>query len=152
LKKLRYVLIIWLLIAVACNLPVGNSTPDNPQTEVDGAAAQMAGGAPDQGGGGNSYPAQPEAVVQEFLTAYQVNPVDMKEYLSTTLATSGSTPEQIADLSGPIEGFGVQSAAVINNPPSARVAVDLQIGGQPSSRIFWLVQEGDLWVIERVEK
>ncbi len=153
MKRLRIVLVIWLLVAVACNLPVGESARQNDR-ENGGVVItpQVAGGAPDQGGGGSSYPTQPETVVQEFLTAYQINPTEMGEYLSAALLASGTDPGQIALLSGQLEGFGIQSAAVLNNPPGARVAVDLQLNGQLFSRVFWLVQESGLWVIERVEE
>ena len=98
------------------------------------------------------YPTEPEAVVSAFLTAYQDNPQDMETYL--TGGRLADMPEggvnAFLGISGQLDGFAIQSAAVSPNPPTAVIVVGMIVDGSETSRYFYLVFDYSRWVIDDI--
>jgi hypothetical protein len=143
-------------VLVACNyergpmllptltLPPANPTAanPNPQPTPTGEDQQV-------------YPATPEAVVQAFLLALQVDQNLSLRYLSTTLKNKlpVNEPVDLLAVTGVIQGTAIQSGAVAMNPPGAEVVVGLQVDGKINLRRFNLAKEANgHWVISAVDK
>jgi hypothetical protein len=92
----------------------------------------------------------PEFIVQAFLTDFQEAPMQLDGYLSTALRGL-YPPEQRGDLlpvSGMIEGFAIQSAAI--TPSDAEIEVAIRSAGEDSILQFNLIKEKGYWVIDSV--
>ncbi|NPV76400.1 MAG: hypothetical protein HPY59_08485 [Anaerolineae bacterium] len=178
LKRTSFLLIMMVWVASACSLlfpldnapaaesgalpvqltttPVQESGKDispSPQPVEAALTPAVAGGGPDVGGGGEVYPQTPEMVVNAFLTAYQDNPVEMSSFLGA--ARLLSMPEggvnALLGVTGKLEGFAIQSAAVNPDPPEALLEVGLAVDGSEMRRRFHLSFENGRWVIENIE-
>lgn len=114
----------------------------------------VAGGAPDQGGGGELYPTTPEGVVQQFLTAYHENPDEMNKYLSSSLLSqipAGGVAEYIG-LKGLLRGFAVQAASLDPAARTASVEVGLVAEDAEHKLVFSLVLQDSHWVIVSIQR
>jgi len=99
-----------------------------------------------------AYPDTPEGVVEAFLQLTQEDPRLMIAYLSRR-AQDDLPPGGALDLlglDGPVEGYLVESAAASPDPPAAVVQIAALSGGREYRLSFELVQEGSVWVIDRV--
>jgi hypothetical protein len=98
-----------------------------------------------------AYPATPETVVYAFLGAYQEDPTSMSVYLSQNLLAL--LPEgNVYSLLGfdtSLEGFVFQAGT--GDLQTASVDVSLQTGGAVLRRIFHLIQQNGLWVLDQIE-
>jgi hypothetical protein len=98
-----------------------------------------------------TYPATPETVVYAFLGAYQEDPTSMSVYLSQNLL--GQLPDgNIYGLLGfdtSLEGFVFEAGT--GDSQTASVDVSLQTGSVALQRIFHLIQQSGLWVIDQIE-
>lgn len=159
-KKMSFLLImlIWFISACSLLMPVdlAPQKPANSLVEAEAVlnpAPDVAGGAPQMGGGGVVYPETPELVVTAFLSAYQDNPVDMYGYLSAgrLQAMPAGGMEEFLGITGKLEGFAIQSAAVIPDPPVAQLEVGLVIDGNETKSLIDLVFENGRWLIDAVE-
>lgn len=174
----RYLLLMAVLILIgsACSsLAAGGSTNAEPvvtpadlapapaQSSPDGATAPAQAAEvipPTETGAGvvmfptaaPGYPADPEGVVAAFLTAYQDNPQDMQSYLSS--GRLADLPEggvnAFLGITGQLDGFAIQSAAVSPNPPAAVIAVGMVVDGSETSRYFYLAFDYSHWVIDDI--
>jgi hypothetical protein len=155
-------IIVWLVISWACSFPMSspatggkalsiNPTPPVPNQDKANLPS-MAGGDSNQGGGGEIYPATPEAVIQEFLSAYTSDPAQMNQYLSEKyLAKASINPGAAAGLEGMLNGFAVQSAAVVPQVGEAVVVVGIVLDQKESQRKFHLIQQNGHWVVDQVD-
>lgn len=163
----------WLLLSVwglwMCLLPglvSGGSSTVSPSTPTDKAdypnglaqdattTPDVAGGAPDQGGGGELYPSTPEGVVQQFLTAYHENPNEMNKYLSPSLLSQmpvGGVAEYIG-LKGLLQGFAIQAASLDPTARTASVEVELVADDTERKLAFSLVLQDSHWVIVSIQR
>ncbi|MCC6146939.1 MAG: hypothetical protein IT308_05165 [Anaerolineaceae bacterium] len=173
LKPLYLLLIAIIWVASACSLipPLSTLTaepevqatsaapelPGSAQPPVQSAGAvaapDIAGGAPGVGGGGDVYPQSPEMVVNSFLAAYQDNQAEMFPFLSASrlLAMPEGGMQAMLGITGNLEGFAIQSAAVSTQPPAASLDVGMVVDGTEILRRFQLIFEEDRWVIDAVE-
>lgn len=180
LKRTSFLLILMIWFTAACSLllPLNNTpatdsgalpaqltaTPGQAITSAPSPSLQpapadnaltpaVAGGAPDFGGGGNVYPQTPEMVVNAFLSAYQDNPAEMSAFLSAArlLAMPEGGVNTLLGITGKLESFAIQSAAVNPNPPEALLEVGLMADGSEMIRRFHLLSEDERWVIDGIE-
>lgn len=130
-----------------------SSLSPSPQPADAAVTPAVAGGAPDIGGGGEVYPQTPEMVVNAFLAAYQDNPAEMPSFLGAArlLAMPEGGVNALLGISGKLEGFAIQSAAVNPDPPEALLEVGLVVEGSEMRRRFHLSFEDDRWVIDNIE-
>ncbi|MDZ4159641.1 MAG: hypothetical protein U1B80_07610 [Anaerolineaceae bacterium] len=137
-------LLVLMAAALACSLPAGlaGSQPEGAKQDQPAEASPA-----------ENYPAAPEEVVQEFLSAYAIDPAWMTNYLSrqrlANLPPGGAL--ELVQLHGELEGFSVLAAAVNPDPPAALVTVALRVGGAETQRSFSLVMENGRWVIDAIE-
>jgi len=102
---------------------------------------------------GDIYPSTSEGVVEAFLEAYQGNPDQMKQYLSSGLITHlpAGGAAGLLKFSGTLQGYVIQSGSGMMNPPGAIVKVALRVNGQDLNRNFTLVQDNGKWVIDTIQ-
>lgn len=174
LKRTSFLLIMIIWITSACSLllpmesasdalpvqltatPVKETTGGlslSPQPENTVITPAIAGGAPDVGGGGEVYPQNPEMVVNAFLAAYQDNPAEMSSFLSASRlqAMPEGGVNALLGITGKLEAFAIQSAAVNSQPPEALLEVGLVVDGSEVKRSIHLLFENDRWVIDNIE-
>lgn len=98
------------------------------------------------------YPATPEDVVYTFLTTYQENPSDM--YRFTTQEFQAQLPaggiNELLKFDNTLEGFLFESGSNLE-AGNAMVNANVQMSGTSSNRIFYLVQQDGMWLINQVE-
>ncbi len=138
------ILVVLTTLTLACSLPVELSALLPEAVTADPPAETALA---------EDYPSTPEAVVQEFLSAYEIDPTWMAIYLSRARLADmppGGTRE-LVQLHGGLEGFHVTSAAINPDPPAAMVSVAMRVGGNDTLRVFTLVMEDNRWVIDSVE-
>jgi hypothetical protein len=105
------------------------------------------------GGEVGVYPETPEGVVEAFLEASQHDPMGMVQYLSPAQqqALPPEGPLGLLQIDAPIEGFGIDSAAMNPDPPAAMVVVAIQAGGEQYTRTFYLIRQNNAWFVERID-
>jgi hypothetical protein len=98
-----------------------------------------------------AYPSSPETVVYAFLDVYQEDPNQMVAYLSQNLL--GQIPDgdyfSLLGFNTPLEGFVFQAGT--GDLQTAVIDVSLQTGGIVLQRIFHLVVQDGLWLIDQIE-
>ena len=143
-----------VLLLAGCNLPdfTGDSgstlspptpsaPPTNPVTPEPEANALS-----------SDYPETPEGVVSAFLSAYTQDIEGMLAYLSPAALSSlpAAGPAALLDFDGALQGFLIQSASMMPEPPTALVVVAVDVEGVTGAREFLLSKSEDRWVIDSV--
>lgn len=118
-----------------------------------GSASQLpASGKPSAPAVSGVYPTKPEGVLRLYLGGYEEAPDRMVNYMSASLRqqTNSGGPAAALLVSGPVDGFTIQSATVNPDPATAEVRVDLSVGNQTLPRMFYFIKENGNWVISQI--
>lgn len=155
MKYLITLLTLLTLFAIAgCNLP-GLSSPITPPisqpTPSSLPAAQVSPEA-EVTEVSSEYPDTAEGVVSAFLDAYSQDNESMLEFLSPFALASlpEAGPAALLNFDGHLQGFFIQSATVVPEPPAALVEVIVDVDGKTGAREFQLSQSVGRWVIDTV--
>lgn len=157
-KRLLFLMVILALSALACSLPILTQTTAA-EPVVTPAIFPTASPIPSQAAAEPSvamtmtvYPPDPEGVVSAFLAAYQGQRQDMPSYLSS--GRMANLPEggavALLGVTGQLDGFAIQSAAVSPDPPTAIVEVGMVVDGGQILRQFYLVFDYSRWAIDDI--
>jgi len=97
--------------------------------------------------------AEPEKVVQAFLTDVQEAPAQVNSYLSQAMQKKypGSEVIHLLDLPGDINGFAIKSVDANVKNPLAFVTVGLESKSEIMLLRFTLIVEHSTWVIDGVD-
>lgn len=77
----------------------------------------------------------------------------MEIFLSTNslYALKEGGIDALLGFSGQLDGFAIQSAAAIPNPPVAILGLGLVVEGESMMRDFYLIFEENRWVIDQIQ-
>jgi hypothetical protein len=148
--RLMFIILCLTLVMSACSSPADPSTAPEvvrevqPTNLVEGAATPnitLITAVPMPTRDPNKYPEDAEGVVIAFLTAYQSDQEGMEKYLSKAMRKKvpEGGPGMLLQFRDVLEGYGVTSVAVNQDPAAAVITVAVKVAGiADSTRKFTL--------------